>query len=55
MLANSEMPPEAVATRKFSGKFQLRTTPDMHRKLAIEASEAGVSINRWINHRLASH
>ena len=38
--------PEPLASRTFSGKFMIRVPPEIHRKLAIEAAEAGVSINR---------
>lgn len=53
MLANGETPPQPLAERAYSGKFQLRLPPDMHRRLTIEAAEAGVSINRWVNFKLA--
>ncbi|WP_062522741.1 type II toxin-antitoxin system HicB family antitoxin [Demequina silvatica] len=46
--------PEALADRSYSGKFQVRTTPARHRELAIAAAEAGVSMNRLVNDRLAS-
>jgi antitoxin HicB len=32
-------------SKKYSGKFVLRITPDLHRELAIEAEEQGVSLN----------
>lgn len=53
MISAGERPPEPLSERRFSGKFQVRTTPERHRLLAIEAAEAGVSINRLINDRLA--
>jgi predicted HicB family RNase H-like nuclease len=31
----------------------VRTTPDLHQRLAIEAAEAGVSLNRLVNLKLA--
>jgi predicted RNase H-like HicB family nuclease len=52
MKANGESIPEPLAAKTYSGKFQVRTTPDVHRKLAIEAAEAGVSLNRLINSKL---
>jgi len=48
-----EAVPEAISTRNYSGKFQVRTTPARHRLLAVQAAEAGVSINRLVNDRLA--
>lgn len=53
MTANGEQVPVPLADRAYSGKFQVRTTPELHRRLAIEAAEAHVSINRWINYKLA--
>ncbi|MGQ0798860.1 MAG: type II toxin-antitoxin system HicB family antitoxin [Pseudomarimonas sp.] len=53
MQANAESVPEPISARQFSGKFQIRTTPERHRALATQAAEAGVSINRWVNDRLA--
>lgn len=54
MTAAGEQPPVALAERQYSGKFQVRTTPARHRQLTIEAAQAGVSMNRLINDRLAS-
>ncbi|MDO8605302.1 MAG: toxin-antitoxin system HicB family antitoxin [Phaeospirillum sp.] len=53
MQANDETIPPPLSEKRYSGKFQIRTTPEIHRKLAIEAAEAHVSINRWINSKLA--
>lgn len=44
--------PAPFADREFSGKFQVRVPPRVHRQLAVEAAEQGVSLNRWINARL---
>lgn len=46
MEANKEPIPEPLSLRKFSGNFVVRTTPEMHRQLAILSAEAGVSLNR---------
>ena len=53
MLAQGEMPPEALAEKNFSGKLVLRMTPEQHRRLAINAMDAGVSLNRYLCARLA--
>ena len=45
--------PEPLASRKFSGKFMVRVPPDVHRELAVEAAEAGVSLNRLATVKLA--
>ncbi len=45
MQANGETIPEALALRHFSGKFMVRVPPEIHRRLTVEAAEAGVSLN----------
>lgn len=52
MQTSGESVPEPLATRKFSGKFMIRIPPDVHRELSIEASEAGVSLNRLASAKL---
>lgn len=52
--ANGEKVPEPIAERSYSGKFQVRTTPELHRQLAMEAAEENVSLNRYVNYKLAS-
>jgi len=47
--------PEPLSVRSYSGKFQLRTTPQLHAKLVREATEQGVSLNALANMKLASH
>lgn len=46
--------PEPLATRSFSGRFQVRVPPEVHRRLAIEAAEQGVSLNRHISSKLSA-
>lgn len=52
MQNNQEDVPIPYAERAYSGKFQVRITPDQHRMLAIEAAEQGVSLNRYIAAKL---
>lgn len=52
--ANGEPVPEPLADREYSGRFLVRTTPDLHRRLALEAAEAKVSLNRYVNAKLAA-
>lgn len=54
MAAAGELPPEPLAVRHYSGKFMVRIPPDVHRRLAIEAAEAGVSLNRLASAKLSS-
>lgn len=54
-LRDSQEPvPESLADRKFSRHFALRMSPALHRRLAMEAAEHGVSINKWVNEKMAS-
>ena len=53
MTANNEDTPEPFSTRKFSGKFIVRVPPELHRRIAEEAAEEGVSLNRLVASRLA--
>ncbi|MTI12165.1 type II toxin-antitoxin system HicB family antitoxin [Sansalvadorimonas verongulae] len=53
MHSAGEVVPEPISERKFSGQFVLRILPDLHRKLVLEATEQGVSLNRYIAARLA--
>lgn len=55
MEARGEKIPAPLVLQKYSGKFQVRTTPEMHRQLAMQAAEAGVSLNRLINSKLTEH
>ena len=45
--------PEPLASRSFSGKFMVRVPPEVHRELAVEAAEAGISLNRLASAKLA--
>lgn len=54
MATNGETIPEPLSLRKYSGKFMVRTTPEMHRHLTMLSAEAGVSLNRYINGRLGA-
>jgi len=52
--ASGEPVPESLVERSYSGKVLLRTSPELHRKLTIEAAEQGVSVNQWLNQKLCS-
>lgn len=51
--ADGEAVPEPLALHAYSGKFQVRIPPDLHRRLTLEAAEAGVSLNRLVSDKLA--
>jgi predicted HicB family RNase H-like nuclease len=53
MNSNEEPVPEPIAIKHFSGKFMVRVPPDVHRQLAIQAAEAGVSLNRLASAKLS--
>ena len=53
MRKNREPVPQPLADAKYSGKFVARVPPELHRRLAIEAAEAHVSMNRLVSLRLA--
>jgi predicted HicB family RNase H-like nuclease len=53
MEASGETPPAALADRSFSGRFVVRIPAEVHRRLAIEAAEQNVSLNRLVSARLA--
>ncbi|MEI2299298.1 type II toxin-antitoxin system HicB family antitoxin [Ensifer sp. MJa1] len=40
-------------TKPFKGSFNVRTTPELHRKAAMRATEAGVSLNAWIGEAIS--
>ena len=54
MVASNEPLPEPLADRSYSGRFIVRVPPEMHRALAIQAAEQGVSLNRLVSARLAN-
>ena len=53
MKMNHEKIPAPISTRKFSGSFKVRVAPETHRQLTVEAYEAGISMNRIVNAKLA--
>ncbi len=53
MEQNGEKIPKPISTRQFSGKFMIRVPPEVHRQLATEAAESGVSLNRIASAKLA--
>ncbi|WP_374022983.1 type II toxin-antitoxin system HicB family antitoxin [Mycobacterium sp. HNNTM2301] len=40
--------PEPLSQRRYSGRFLVRTSPELHGRLALEATEQGVPMNQWI-------
>ena len=50
---DNDLLPEPLSTRKYSGVFTVRVPPETHRALALDAAEAGVSLNRLAAERLS--
>jgi predicted HicB family RNase H-like nuclease len=53
MQTNQEAVPEPLSTKRFSGRFMVRIPPEVHRRLALEAAEGGISLNRLASARLS--
>jgi len=52
--ASGELVPVALAEKHYSGEFRVRIPPLLHRKLALMATEQGVSLNRLASAKLAA-
>lgn len=53
MQASSEAIPVPLAEKHYSGEFRVRIPPEVHRALAMQAAEQGVSLNRLASAKLA--
>ena len=49
---SGEPVPEPIALKSYSGKFMVRVPPEIHRMLAVQAAESGVSLNRLVSSKL---
>ena len=54
MQASSETIPVPLAEKHYSGEFRVRIPPQVHRSLAMQAAEQGVSLNRLASAKLAT-
>jgi predicted HicB family RNase H-like nuclease len=54
MGANGEPIPSPLAEKRYSGEFRVRIPSHVHRSLALEAAEEGVSLNRLASAKLSS-
>jgi predicted HicB family RNase H-like nuclease len=54
MKAAGEPIPPPLAEKRYSGEFRVRIPPTVHRSLALEAAEQGVSLNRLASAKLSS-
>lgn len=53
MYVAGEQPPRPLSERRYSGKVMVRTSPELHKRLTIEAAERNLSLNQWATHKLA--
>lgn len=53
LAASGEPIPEPLSERTYSGRFVVRVPAEVHRRLAREAAEQHVSLNRLVSDRLA--
>lgn len=51
--ASGEEVPVAPSRKKYSGSFNIRIDKRIHRDLAIEAAQAGISLNALVAQKLA--
>ena len=54
MLQCGEAPPPSLTDRRYSGNFVVRTSPQLHARLVVEANEQSVSLNQWAVQKLAN-
>ncbi|MFZ4402950.1 MAG: type II toxin-antitoxin system HicB family antitoxin [Pseudobdellovibrionaceae bacterium] len=54
MLEENQVLPEPIALHKFKGRLLVRTTPELHKEITIQAAESGVSVNQFILTKLAT-
>ncbi|WP_200213836.1 type II toxin-antitoxin system HicB family antitoxin [Micromonospora coerulea] len=52
MEEQGEQVPQPFAERSYSGKFNLRVGESLHRELAIQAAEDGMSLNQYVLRKL---
>ncbi|MFC1909466.1 type II toxin-antitoxin system HicB family antitoxin [Chloroflexota bacterium] len=53
MRSNDELIPQPLSIKPYRGTFTVRIPPEIHRKLAIQAAESRISVNRLISVKLA--
>jgi predicted HicB family RNase H-like nuclease len=54
MQSSGEPVPAPLSEKHYSGEFRVRIPPEVHRALAIQAAEQGVSLNRLASAKLAA-
>lgn len=54
LVADGEGVPEPLSAKTYSGIFKVRIPPEVHRQLALDAAEQGVSMNRLVSAKLTA-
>jgi predicted HicB family RNase H-like nuclease len=54
MESSGEPVPMPIAVKHYSGEFRVRIPPEVHRSLALQAAEQGVSLNRLASAKLSA-
>ena len=54
MKVDNEAVPEPLSAKRYSGKFMVRVPPEVHQRLALEAAEQDISLNRLVSAKLSS-
>ena len=54
MKTSGEAVPDALSEKTYSGRFMVRIPSMVHRTLATQAAEQGISINRLVSAKLAA-
>jgi len=53
MQNNGEVIPRPLSEKHYSGEFRVRIPPEVHRTLAMQTAEQGISLNRLASAKLA--
>jgi predicted HicB family RNase H-like nuclease len=53
MTKSGEEVPVPISERAYSGKFNLRVGPSLHRQLSLEAAQEQLSLNQYVVRRLS--
>lgn len=53
MQSGGESVPLPLAEKHYSGQFRVRIPPEVHRRLALQAAEQNISLNRLVSARLS--
>ncbi len=53
LVVTGEAVPQPISIKPYSGKLLVRIPPNLHRRLSLEAAEAGISLNRLASDKLS--